>query len=77
MIRGVILTRQGLEGKARSTSMVPELVKLLPPDLFRTCLARVCNAFSDHPIIYSVLKKGSAPLTDAAPHRSHVALVRM
>ena len=41
VIRGVILTRQGLEGKARSTSMVQELVKLLPPDLFRTCLARV------------------------------------
>ena len=41
VIRGVILTRQGLESKARSTSMVQELVKLLPPDLFRTCLARV------------------------------------
>lgn len=45
VIRGVILTRQGLEGKARSTSMMQELVKLLPPDLFRTCLARVsCEA---------------------------------
>lgn len=41
VIRGVVLTRQGLEGKARGTSMVQELVKLLPPDLFRTCLARV------------------------------------
>ena len=41
VIRGVVLTRQGLEGRARSTSMMPELVKLLPPDLFRTCLARV------------------------------------
>lgn len=41
VIRGVILTRQGLESKARSTSMVQDLVKLLPPDLFRTCLARV------------------------------------
>ena len=41
VIRGVILTRQGLEAKARSTSMMQELVKLLPPDLFRTCLARV------------------------------------
>ena len=41
VIRGVVLTRQGLENKARSSSMVQELVKLLPPDLFRTCLARV------------------------------------
>ena len=41
VIRGVILTRQGLETKARNTSVVQDLVKLLPPDLFRTCLARV------------------------------------
>ena len=41
VIRGVILTRQGLESKARSTSMMQELVKLLPPDFVRTCLARV------------------------------------
>ncbi len=47
VIRGVILTRQGLENKARNTSMVQELVKLLPPDLFRTCLARVSVSGSD------------------------------
>lgn len=48
VIRGVILTRQGLESKARSTSMVQELVKLLPPDLFRTCLARVRSSRTLH-----------------------------
>lgn len=48
VIRGVILTRQGLESKARNTSMVQDLVKLLPPDLFRTCLARVSTSDSNH-----------------------------
>ena len=40
-VRGVVLSRQGLEGRARSTSMMHELVKLLPSDLFRTCLNKV------------------------------------
>lgn len=47
VIRGVILTRQGLESKARNTSMVQDLVKLLPPDLFRTCLARMLMVIFD------------------------------
>ena len=55
VIRGVILTRQGLESKARNTSMVQDLVKLLPPDLFRTCLARVSTSYSnqEHLVIKS------------------------
>jgi len=55
VIRGVILTRQGLESKARNTSMVQDLVKLLPPDLFRTCLARVSTPHSsqEHTVIKS------------------------
>ena len=55
VIRGVILTRQGLESKARNTSMVQDLVKLLPPDLFRTCLARVRTSYSNqkHTVIKS------------------------
>ena len=55
VIRGVILTRQGLESKARNTSMVQDLVKLLPPDLFRTCLARVSTSYNnqEHTIIKS------------------------
>ena len=42
-VRGVVLSRQGLEGRARSTSMMHELVKLLPSDLFRTCLNKVSS----------------------------------
>ena len=41
VVRGVVLTRAGLEDKARSTTMLQEIVKWLPPDLFRQCLARV------------------------------------
>lgn len=41
--RGVVLTRPvpGLEERVKSTQLLQELVKWLPPDLFRTCLTRV------------------------------------
>lgn len=41
VVRGVVLTRAGLEEKARSTTILQEIVKWLPPDLYRQCLARV------------------------------------
>ena len=41
--RGVVLTRPapGLEERVRAAAALQELVKWLPPDLFRTCLTRV------------------------------------
>lgn len=41
--RGVVLTRPvpGLEERVKSTQLLQELVKFVPPDLFRTCLTRV------------------------------------
>ena len=41
--RGVVLTRPtpGLEERVKAAPALPELVKWLPPDLFRTCLTRV------------------------------------
>ena len=46
VVRGVVLMRPtpGLEERAKSTQLLQELVKWLPPDLFRTCLSRVCMA---------------------------------
>ena len=43
VVRGVVLMRPtaGLEERAQRTQALPELVKWLPPDLFRTCLSRV------------------------------------
>jgi hypothetical protein len=48
--RGVVLTRPtaGLEERAKSTQLLQELVKWLPPDLFRTCLTRVRAFFCPH-----------------------------
>lgn len=40
-LRGVLMTRAGLEGRVRGAGILHELIKLLPADLFRTCLARV------------------------------------
>lgn len=40
-VRGIIVGRLGLEDRARSTAIFGELVKLLPADLFRSCLAQV------------------------------------
>ena len=41
--RGVVLKRPvpGLEERVKSTQLLQELVKFVPPDLFRTCLTRV------------------------------------
>ncbi|KAK9809306.1 hypothetical protein WJX73_003160 [Symbiochloris irregularis] len=50
-VRGIIVGRLGLEDKARSTAIFGELVKLLPADLFRPCLAQVMM----------VLDRASAP----------------
>jgi syndetin len=41
VVRGVVLMRPGLEERVRRAHSLPEIVRLLPPDLFRTCLARV------------------------------------
>jgi len=40
VVRGVLLTRRGAEGGQGGTTL-QELVRRLPGDLFRTCLARV------------------------------------
>ena len=41
VVRSVILTRPGLEDRAHASLPVQDMVRGLPADLFRTCLARV------------------------------------
>ena len=41
VVRGVMLTRPGFEERLKTGSTLQELVKWLPPDLFRICLAQV------------------------------------
>lgn len=43
VVRGVVLTRPTprLEERVKSSQLLQELVKWVPPDLFRTCLTRV------------------------------------
>lgn len=41
VVRSVILTRTGLEESARAGVPVQDMVRGVPADLFRTCLARV------------------------------------
>lgn len=52
VVRGVVLMRPtaGLEERAKSTQLLQELVKWLPPDLFRTCLSRVCASHGMHSV---------------------------
>lgn len=48
VVRGVLLTRPGMEEHAGSSSAtLQELVRLLPSDLFRTCLARALMVIFD------------------------------
>ena len=42
VVRGVLLTRRGAEGGQEGATL-QELVRRLPGDLFRTCLARVSS----------------------------------
>ena len=51
VVRGVVLTRPtpGLEERVKSTQLLQELVKWLPPDLFLTCLSRVSAYLLDPP----------------------------
>ena len=58
VVRGVVLTRAALEDRARHCTLLQEIVKWLPPDLFRTCLARVSEAFAPHT---RILKKNAIP----------------
>jgi hypothetical protein len=41
VVRSVVLTRPGLEDRARPGMTLQEMVRGVPSDLFRTCLARV------------------------------------
>lgn len=41
VVKGVIMTRSGFEERTKATANLQEIVKWLPSDLFRTCLARV------------------------------------
>jgi len=55
VVRGIILTRAGLEERARSHTILQEIVKCLPPDLYRQCLARVS------PVLPPPLPPASSP----------------
>lgn len=41
VVQGMLLTRSGFEERVKATSNMQEMLKWLPSDLFRTCLARV------------------------------------
>ncbi len=41
VVRGVLLTRPGFEERLSAGNTLQELIKWLPPDLFRLCLAQV------------------------------------
>jgi hypothetical protein len=41
MVRSVLLARPGLEARARPGAPLQEMVRGIPSDLYRTCLARV------------------------------------
>ncbi|BDA42201.1 probable Syndetin [Coccomyxa sp. Obi] len=47
VVRSVILTRPGLEERARASVPVQDMVRGLPADLFRTCLARALMVVFD------------------------------
>ncbi|KAI7841037.1 hypothetical protein COHA_005265 [Chlorella ohadii] len=47
VVRGMLLTKAGYEEKAAAASSLQELLRLLPPELFRTCLARVLMVLFD------------------------------
>ena len=47
VVRGVLLTRPGMEEKAGAAGTLQELVRCLPSDLFRTCLARALMLIFD------------------------------
>ena len=38
-----MMTRPGFEERAKGSANLQEILKWLPSDLFRTCLARVCT----------------------------------
>ena len=40
-VRSILIARAGLEGRVKGAGILQELIKLLPADLFRVCLARV------------------------------------
>ncbi|KAA6428997.1 MAG: hypothetical protein FRX49_01107 [Trebouxia sp. A1-2] len=41
VVQGMLMTRPGFEERVKGTSNMQEMLKWLPSDLFRTCLARV------------------------------------
>ena len=43
VVRGIMMTRPGFEERAKGSANLQEILKWLPSDLFRTCLARVCK----------------------------------
>ena len=58
-----MLTRPtpGLEERVKSTQLLQELVKWLPPDLFLTCLSRVSAFVSHHPLRGRLKASGVRP----------------
>ncbi|KAK9823710.1 hypothetical protein WJX72_004829 [[Myrmecia] bisecta] len=54
VVRGVVASRTGLEDRARSSTILQEIVKCLPPDLFRTCLAKVLM------VVFDILQAGAS-----------------
>eukprot|EP00891_Asterochloris_glomerata_P005698 jgi/Astpho2/5698/fgenesh1_pg.00079_%23_105_t len=47
VVRGIMMTRPGFEDRAKGSANLQEILKWLPSDLFRTCLARVLMVIFD------------------------------
>ena len=48
VVQGMLLTRPGYEDRIKTTTNMQEMLKWLPSDLFRTCLARVGPVTDKH-----------------------------
>lgn len=52
VVHGMLLTRPGFEERVKGSSNMQEMLKWLPSDLFRTCLARVSMEAGHNPSFF-------------------------
>ena len=51
VVRGVLLTRPGFEERLSASTTLQELIKWLPPDLFRLCLSQASCSKDLHKLL--------------------------
>ncbi|KAL0023872.1 hypothetical protein WJX79_002364 [Trebouxia sp. C0005] len=61
VVQGMLMTRPGFEERVKGTSNMQEMLKWLPSDLFRTCLARVFMATVTTPQLVDNLRAAFKP----------------